>query len=75
MAGTVQRHGGRGVNIRRHTPEDAEAVREVRLEGLKNHPENFGADYEHEAAQPIEWWRKRMGNPAGIGHGAWIDGA
>jgi ribosomal protein S18 acetylase RimI-like enzyme len=62
------------MNIRRLTAEDAEAVREVRLEALKNHPENFGADYEDEMAHPIEWWRARMGHPAGAGFGAWIDG-
>jgi len=72
MAGALQRDGP--LNIRRHRPEDAEAVREVRLEGLKNHPENFGADYEYELAQPIEWWRARMNHPAGVGLGAWIDG-
>jgi len=60
------------VNIRRLTAEDAEAVREARLEGLRNHPENFGADHDDEAAHPVEWWRARMGNP-GAGFGAWID--
>lgn len=65
---------GSHMSVRRLTPEDAEAVREVRLEGLKNHPENFGADHDDEAAHPIEWWRVRIGHPAGAGFGAWIDG-
>ncbi|HUO91195.1 MAG TPA: GNAT family N-acetyltransferase [Rhizomicrobium sp.] len=53
-------------------PEDIEAIRQVRLEGLRNHPENFGADYEHEAAQPLEWWLRRMSG--GTSFGVWIDG-
>lgn len=62
------------VNVRRLTADDAEAVRAVRLEGLKNHPENFGSDYDEEVPHPIEWWRARMGYPGGAGFGAWIDG-
>jgi RimJ/RimL family protein N-acetyltransferase len=38
---------------------DAEAYREVRLEGLRLHPEAFGADYEATAARPIEEWLER----------------
>ena len=63
-----------GVNVRRLVPDDAEAVRAVRLEALANHPENFGADHDAEAAQPLDWWRARMAHPAGAGFGAWIDG-
>lgn len=73
MANALFGHDRR-MNIRRLMPEDAEGVRAVRLEGLKNHPENFGADYEEEMAHPIEWWRVRMNHPAGAGFGAWIDG-
>jgi ribosomal protein S18 acetylase RimI-like enzyme len=62
------------MNIRRLSADDAQAVRAVRLEGLKNHPENFGSAYEEEMAHPIEWWRVRMERPAGAGFGAWIDG-
>jgi ribosomal protein S18 acetylase RimI-like enzyme len=53
-------------------PEEIEAIRRVRLEGLKNHPENFGADHDHEASQPLEWWLRRMGG--GKSFGVWIDG-
>jgi ribosomal protein S18 acetylase RimI-like enzyme len=52
--------------------EDIEMIRQVRLEALKNHPENFGADYDHEAGQPLEWWLRRMGG--GTSFGVWIDG-
>ena len=72
MANALFGHGS--MNIRRLTADDAEAVRDVRLEGLKNHPENFGADHGDEAAHPIAWWRARMAHPAGAGFGAWIDG-
>jgi ribosomal protein S18 acetylase RimI-like enzyme len=53
-------------------PDDIETIRSVRLEGLKNHPENFGADHDHEASQPLEWWLRRMGS--GKSFGVWIDG-
>jgi ribosomal protein S18 acetylase RimI-like enzyme len=66
MAAALRR---RCVKIARVLPEHAEAVREVRLEALRNHPENFGADHDHEASQPIEWWRHRMAS--GSGFGAW----
>ena len=59
----------RALNIRRFVAADAQALRALRLEGLKNHPENFGADYDHEAAQPLDWWIKRIGG--GRGFGAW----
>ena len=60
---------GYGLNIRRFVPDDAPALRTVRLETLKNHPENFGSDHDHEAAQPLDWWRRRIAG--GAGFGAW----
>ena len=57
------------MNIRRFVEADAAALRAVRLEGLKNHPESFGADHDFEAAQPFDWWVKRIGG--GNGFGAW----
>ncbi len=57
------------MKIRRFAETDAEALRALRLEGLKNHPENFGADHDYEAAQPLEWWKKRIAG--GSGFGAW----
>ena len=68
MAGALRRRE-RAVNIRRFVAADAEALRTVRLEGLKNHPENFGADHDHEAAQPLDWWTRRIAG--GTGFGAW----
>jgi len=34
--------------IRRLEPHDAAAYRDLRLEGLRNHPEAFGASWEDE---------------------------
>ncbi len=42
------------MNIRRLGAEDARAFRELRLEGLKMHPEAFGASFDDELAQPLE---------------------
>lgn len=72
MEDPLRRHG-RGVKAVRLTTDDIEAIRAVRLEGLKNHPENFGADYEYEAAQPVEWSLRRMAG--GVTFGVKIDGA
>jgi ribosomal protein S18 acetylase RimI-like enzyme len=67
MAGPLLRHGDGRMKAERLTPDDVEAIRAVRLEGLKNHPENFGADYDHEAAQPVEWFKQRMSRAATFG--------
>lgn len=71
MGGTLRRRCA-GVRIARLTPDHVEAVRAIRLEALRNHPENFGTDHDEEAAQPIEWWRTRLAH--GTGFGAWADG-
>jgi RimJ/RimL family protein N-acetyltransferase len=58
------------VLIRPTREEDAAAYRALRLEGLRAHPEVFGADYATSAARPIEYWQERMrggaGGPEGI---------
>jgi GNAT superfamily N-acetyltransferase len=46
--------------IRRAEERDLEALRELRLEALRSHPEAFGADYEATLAQPVEFWRDRL---------------
>jgi ribosomal protein S18 acetylase RimI-like enzyme len=46
--------------VRRLTPDDAESVREARLEALKLHPEAFSRDYEQDAALTLEDWRERL---------------
>jgi RimJ/RimL family protein N-acetyltransferase len=48
---------------------DAAAYRALRLIGLRDHPEVFGADYATSAAHPIEYWQERMQHGAGGEHG------
>jgi hypothetical protein len=40
--------------IVRLTAADAATFRELRLEGLREHPEAFGASWEEEAAQSVD---------------------
>jgi RimJ/RimL family protein N-acetyltransferase len=53
------------VQIRPTRTEDAAAYRELRLIGLRDHPEAFGADHATSAARPIEYWQERMQQGAG----------
>ena len=46
--------------IRRLSPSDAAAYRDLRLAGLKTHPEAFGASWEEEAAHPLVWFEDRL---------------
>ena len=46
--------------VRRLTTEDTEIYRAVRLEGLRLHPEAFGASYETEAKVPMEFFSARL---------------
>jgi RimJ/RimL family protein N-acetyltransferase len=45
--------------------DDAAAYRALRLEGLRAHPEAFGADYATSTARPLEYWQERMQAGAG----------
>jgi ribosomal protein S18 acetylase RimI-like enzyme len=71
MAGPVLRRAG--VIVRKLTPDDVEAFRAVRLEGLHSHPENFGSDADDEASYPLERWTTWLAR--GSGFGAFVDGA
>jgi len=60
------------VEVRRLSASDAVSYRDLRLDGLRAHPEAFGASWEEEAAQPLAWFANRMdrnvifgGGPAG----------
>jgi ribosomal protein S18 acetylase RimI-like enzyme len=48
--------------LRRLGPQDCEAFRSLRLDGLQKHPEAFGASYEDEAGQSAEWFENRIKN-------------
>ncbi|SAK48012.1 N-acetyltransferase GCN5 [Caballeronia temeraria] len=53
--------------IRRLTPADAQAFRDVRLEGLQRHPASFGASYDDEHTRPLEWFGARIADHAVFG--------
>ncbi len=55
------------LELRRLSPDDAEAYREIRLESLLSSPEAFGATHEQEAAQPLDWFMDRLSRTAVFG--------
>jgi len=59
------------IKVRRLEANDVASYREIRLEGLKNHPEAFGASWETESANPPSWWAERL--ESNIVLGGWID--
>jgi ribosomal protein S18 acetylase RimI-like enzyme len=60
------------VIVKRLLPEEAEEVREIRLEALRLHPTAFSADPDVEGAFPIETWRERIAGR--VWFGGRIDG-
>jgi hypothetical protein len=58
--------------VRRLETHDAASYRELRLEGLKNHPEAFASSWEYEAGKPVSWWADRLATNALFG--GWLDG-
>ena len=46
--------------VRRLEAHDAPVYRDLRLEGLKNHPEAFGSSWEDECRKPEAWWAERL---------------
>ena len=50
--------------IRKLSPVDVVAVRDLRLEGLRDFPENFGSSWEEEAAQPLSFFEARLAGPS-----------
>ena len=58
--------------LRRLGGSDAAHYRELRLEGLRGHPETFGASWEDEASQPLAWFEERLGRNAVFGGGSSI---
>jgi RimJ/RimL family protein N-acetyltransferase len=59
------------LKVRRLEADDAADYRELRLEGLKSHPEAFGASWEDESARPASWWAERLETSTVFG--GWID--
>jgi GNAT superfamily N-acetyltransferase len=50
--------------VRKLSRRDAAKVRDLRLEGLRLFPANFGSSWEEEACQPLAWWESRLGGGA-----------
>ncbi len=61
------------MSVRRLTPDDYDALRELRLESLRLYPALFAADLDQEAAMAKEQWLARMATAASFG--GFIDGA
>jgi RimJ/RimL family protein N-acetyltransferase len=57
--------------LRRLETDDVASYRELRLEGLKNHPEAFASSWELEAEKPLPWWAERL--KSSIVLGGWVD--
>lgn len=53
--------------LRRLESQDAAPYRTLRLDGLLRHPEAFGASYEDEAKQPLDWFANRLATTAVFG--------
>ena len=49
-----------GIEIRRMSPAEAEAFRQIRLEALQRNPEAYGSSFEQESAQPLAWFEDRL---------------
>lgn len=58
------------VQIRATTEADAEAFRDLRLRGLRDHPEAYGADADEMAGRTLQEWREMMRNGAVNNSGA-----
>ena len=54
----------KNLDVRRLGPVDAIAVRDLRLEGLRLHPQNFGSAWEEEATQPLSFFEDRLSGSA-----------
>jgi RimJ/RimL family protein N-acetyltransferase len=56
--------------LRPTRPEDAAALRDLRLDALRRSPEAFGQTYEVAAARPLEFWedwaRRGAGSATGV---------
>ena len=54
------------VSVRRLGAADAVAIRDIRLEGLRLYPQNFGASWEEESVKPLTWWETRWSEPVRV---------
>jgi RimJ/RimL family protein N-acetyltransferase len=59
--------------LRRLGLDDAEPYRLLRLHGLRDSPEAFGASWDDEGGKPLAWFAERLQNNLVIG--GWLAGA
>jgi len=59
------------LKVRRLGTSDVADYRDLRLEGLKGHPEAFASSWEHEADKPLSWWAERL--EANTVFGGWVN--
>jgi RimJ/RimL family protein N-acetyltransferase len=59
------------LKVRRLEAYDVANYRELRLEGLKNHPEAFASSWGYEADKPVSWWAERL--EMNTVFGGWVD--
>ena len=59
------------LKVRRLNTSDAANYRELRLEGLKAHPEAFSSSWDDEADKPASWWAERL--EANAVFGGWVN--
>ncbi|WP_457583407.1 N-acetyltransferase family protein [Ensifer canadensis] len=53
--------------LRRLEARDVDLYRALRLDGLERHPEAFGASFEDEAKQPLDWFANRLAMTTVVG--------
>ena len=59
------------LKLRRLEMPDIASYRELRLEGLKAHPEAFASSWDYEADKPVSWWAERLEKNTILG--GWVD--
>ena len=59
------------LKVRRLETSDVATYRELRLEGLKAHPEAFASSWEYEGEQPVSLWVERLETNAVFG--GWVN--
>jgi ribosomal protein S18 acetylase RimI-like enzyme len=61
--------------VRRLTPAEAAALRDLRLRALKEHPDAFTSSYEDDVRQPVSAMEKRLAEESGNAFwGAFVEG-
>jgi RimJ/RimL family protein N-acetyltransferase len=59
------------VKVHRLGADDVDIYRELRLEGLRSHPEAFASNWEYEASKPTDWWTHLL--ETNTVFGGWVD--